>query len=104
MIQTSPAWMPSSRRCAREAGKNLLRHEGLCAERRPIWNLIIPFDQGGGRPGTGKDICIKRPHRVDDRRSVRVDQQRRASIIRILIVAAKMNFLHAIEGKGVQVV
>src|SRR6516225_9830093 len=89
---------------ARGFGQNAFCRHRLRAQHRPIWNVIVPFDDRGDRSDASDDACIKLPHRLRHGRRVSIDQQRRASVVDVPIVPAEMDFLHPFEWKLVQIV
>ena len=61
------------------------------SKRRPIRNVVVPFDQRRRRPDAAIARCVERPDAGANRRIVGVDQQRRAGVVFRLGIAGEMD-------------
>src|SRR5438105_1496057 len=103
MFRMMGAWPRSCCRGARCAGKDSLGGGRFSTQRWPSGNVVVPLDQGRDRAGSFDDMRVEIPDRLRDRRSVGVDEKRRAEIVGFCDMPAEMNFLYPIERKRIQI-
>src|SRR6476469_6567222 len=81
-------------------GENSVRLVSLGDERRPDWNVIIPFDQRRQRSGLRDDLPIEVPDSVADRAVMGVDEERRAVRVSRLEIAREVDLAGMFEREG----
>ena len=64
---------------------------GFGSEQGPVGDIIIPFNKDRSLAALFQHVIQQRPNWISDFAAMTVDEQGRASIIAVFIVATKMN-------------
>ena len=64
---------------------------GFVCEQGPVWDIIIPSNKDRSLAALFQHVIQQRPNWISDFAAMTVDEQGRASIIAVFIVATKMN-------------
>mmetsp|Transcript_22849 Transcript_22849/g.38120 ORF Transcript_22849/g.38120 Transcript_22849/m.38120 type:complete len:206 (+) Transcript_22849:186-803(+) len=69
----------------------------------PLRDVVIPLDQKRNRPGPFQSVVQKAPHRIGHGAPMAVDQQQRARVVDIFVMATHMDFANGVCGIGIQI-